>query len=227
MQIQGQTLRIRAVAPQDGEKSSVTLLIAVRVATSFYESGMREYRILHEIHAADSKGERRAGFDDFLRHAVPAANNLSFALEVHLKVLQAQRTGHYPHGHRIGVLYEVLADPLKASLQRRLIDELRRDPGPYLTDFTLQFGETEKPGSFQFRLNCVDENPPDLNDPNLFATEVAACDRLYLRWRYLYERGVASDLLAVRFISLIHMNRAIAAEIASYTGGVVIDGQGD
>lgn len=217
-------LEIRAVPPADGERSSVTLVIARLVASAYYESGLLEYRLLKDAHAADRGDKGRADFGEFMRHWVPAVNNLSFALEIHLKVLNAQRTGHYPHGHSIEAAFRGLSADLKRRLQERLVDDCREDSRGYLTDFEVQFREVKMPASFQFRLNCIDENPLNPDDPRLLETEIAACDELYCRWRYLYELGISSDVVAARFESLIRINRVVAAEIDSYSGGVLISG---
>ena len=188
---------------------------------------MHEYQLLHDVHLRDQRPETRPDALEYLRHAVPAANNLSFALEIHLKVLRAQRTGHYPHGHRIRGLVNELPQATKDSIQARLVQSCACDQFKYITEFSIQLLETVKGSSYAFRMKCEDDHPPDLTVAGSFETEAALCDSLYTRWRYFYERGVSVNPIDARFFGLIHMNRAIAAEIESFEEGVVITGESD
>lgn len=220
-------LRIRSIAPSDGDKSSVTILVAYHAARAFIESGMHEYHLLHDVHLRDQKPETRPDALEYLRHAVPAANNLSFALEVHLKILQAQRSGHYPQGHRIRDLVNKLSQSTKDALQRQLIQSCASDRFKYITEFSIQLLEKARRTTYAFRMKCEDDPRPDFTAAGSFEAEVELCDRLYTRWRYLYERGVSASPIDARFFGLIHMNRAIAAEIESFEEGVVITGESD
>lgn len=188
---------------------------------------MHEYRLLHDVHLRDQNPETRPDALEYLRHAVPAANNLSFALEVHLKVLQAQRTGHYPHGHSIRALFNGLSDVAKNAVYAQFAASRADDKSKYITEFSILFRELESVGSYAFTLKCADEDPPDASAHEAIAAEIETCDRLYLRWRYLYERGIAADQVAARFHSLIHLNRSIAVVIESFEEGVIITGQSD
>jgi hypothetical protein len=221
------TLSLRAEPPKDGRKSSLTILIAFHAAGSFYESGMREYAQLQRVHTEDSSGVVRATFHDFLTHGIPAGHDLVFALEVYLKVLYAQRNGTYPHSHEVLTIYDQLAAEVRARLDIRFRDFLKADVSKPITEFSLQLHKKPEGQRHQFKVNCVDDSPSSPDEPELLRHEMAACNTLYKRWRYLYETGLAVDGITVRFASLINMCRAIASEIETYDGGVIISGEAD
>lgn len=215
-------VKIHAVKPEDGDWRAVTIFTAYRVAAAYFESGLRDYQALHAVFISDEAGPERKGFDDFLRYAVPAATNLCFAVEIHLKVLIAQQEGRYGSGHPIDSLYDMLRPEQKASLQRRFVESCAADQFRYLTEYAVQFRESVPAEKLEFLIRTVDDTGPDLADPDCFVKEIRTSSNLYSRWRYLYELDKATDLTTVRFFSLIHINKALAAEIGAFSGGVAI-----
>lgn len=218
---------IRAVPAQGGPRSAETVITARQLAQGYFESGMRDYRLLYAIWTEDNAGTRYPSFDEFLGPGVTAATQLSFALEIYLKVLFAQRMGTYPHGHGLSPILRDLPEPVRQSLAQRLQDSSSRDSTRYLTEFSLQLSATDQPGQLQYRLNCVDDDPPDLSSLEALSLEIRLCDDGYNRWRYVYERGNAVERISARFFSLIHLNKAAAAEIDGFAEGVLIAGRSD
>ena len=96
---------------------------------------------------------------------MPAAKNLSFALELHLKVLVAQRSGRYPDGHLLRPPYDTLPDRTAAALRHQFSESGRGDTCRCITDFAIQFEGAAQPNSYNLKLNCVDDSPPDREDP--------------------------------------------------------------
>ncbi len=210
--------------PIGGTKSAITLPVAFLAAESFLEAGSRAYRLLHdEFFEREVRTSVGLDFDRALGFGVPAVANMSFALELFLKVHGAQHTGQYPSGHSITNLYNHLPSNARDRIQRSFANSCREDRFPYLTKFDLMTTTGKGPGDLSFTLVMGDEEQPDPDDPQTMSAIVRMASDLFTVWRYIYERGAGPGQLTVDFFGLNHFIRGVRAEVKSFQGAVTIE----
>ncbi len=218
-------IQLQGKWPVGGAKSSISLPIALQVADSYFDAGSRDYHLLHDYFDSTNRASANLDFDRALTFGVPAVSNLSFSLEIFLKVLRAQHDGLYPTGHKIATLFDDLPSEAQDRIKQSFAESCRDDPFSYLTVFTIKTSTRKESNGLSLQIVASDEGQLDPNDPTAVSTAVKMATDLFTVWRYIYEHGARAGELTADFFGLIHLIRAVRTDVTAFKGAASFRGQ--
>jgi HEPN domain-containing protein len=140
----------------------------------------------------------------------PIVSNISFSIELYLKVLRIQDTSKTPKGHVLSDLFGGLHEELRKSASAR-----------YTRILTALQDSVEAPYvHFAF---AGAEPMPNTNPATELKEALKNMDRSFIDWRYMHElQDSRTGFLYFNFIEALAVVRAIRDEILEFKGASVV-----
>jgi hypothetical protein len=181
--------------------------MAYWLARAHADAGLQSFNELQKIVFEGTDAGTTLSFRDSLRHAVPAATSLSFALELLLKVCLFQRTGAVVSGHPISSLIGALPADLQVALDRSYSERYSRKPDGMCNLFELAVARSGSPLAASRR-------------PTLATLQAAKAhlDNVFVAWRYLHEQFDRAESMCIDFWALLMLIESVDSEITRFRG---------
>ncbi len=140
----------------------------------------------------------------------PLVSNVSFAIELLLKVLRIQDNSIAPRGHELLKLFAPLDVSIKESLDQRYVQHLSQVLNSGLAPDVL------------FNLTSVAPKI-DTSPASTFKGALKNMNKAFEKWRYLYElEDLPSGILYFNFFESIAVVKSLQEEIANFKGQALV-----